>query len=70
MTNIDFIKLTVATSATNIQKTVLLLDEDCTIPFIARYRKDQTGNLDEVFIEQIAKSNKQYHEIVNAKKRY
>jgi uncharacterized protein len=67
MTNIDFIKQTVATSAINIQKTVQLLDEDCTIPFISRYRKDQTGNLDEVVIEQIAKRNKQYQEIVKRK---
>lgn len=67
MTNIDFIKQTVATSAINIQKTVQLLDEDCTIPFISRYRKDQTGNLDEVVIEQIAKCNKQYQEIVKRK---
>jgi len=67
MTNIDFIKQTVATSAVNIQKTVQLLDEDCTIPFISRYRKDQTGNLDEVVIEQIAKRNKQYEEIVKRK---
>ena len=67
MTNIDFIKQTVATSAINIQKTVQLLDEDCTIPFISRYRKDQTGNLDEVVIEQIAKRNKQYQEIIKRK---
>ena len=67
MTNIDFIKQTVATSAINIQKTIQLLDEDCTIPFISRYRKDQTGNLDEVVIEQIAKRNKQYEEIVKRK---
>jgi uncharacterized protein len=39
----------------NIQNTVQLLKEDCTIPFIARYRKDKTGNLDEVVIEQVAK---------------
>jgi uncharacterized protein len=67
MTHIDFIKQTVATSAINIQKTVQLLDEDCTIPFISRYRKDQTGNLDEVVIEQIAKRHKQYEEIVKRK---
>ena len=30
-----------------------LLDEGATIPFIARYRKDKTGNLDEVVIQQI-----------------
>jgi uncharacterized protein len=67
MTNIQFIAKSVPTAAINIQKTVQLLIEDCTIPFISRYRKDQTGNLDEVVIEQIAKLNKQYDEIVKRK---
>jgi uncharacterized protein len=67
MTNIQFIAKSLATAAINIQKTVQLLNEDCTIPFISRYRKDQTGNLDEVVIEQIAKLNKQYDEIVKRK---
>lgn len=67
MTNIQFIAKSVATAEINIQKTVQLLNEDCTIPFISRYRKDQTGNLDEVVIEQIAKLNKQYDEIVKRK---
>jgi len=67
MTNIDFIKQTVATSAINIQNTVQLLNEDCTIPFISRYRKDKTGNLDEVFIENIAKQNAAYDAIVKRK---
>ncbi|MBS1548779.1 MAG: RNA-binding transcriptional accessory protein [Bacteroidetes bacterium] len=43
--------------------TLNLLQEDCTIPFIARYRKDKTGNLDEVAIENIEKLAKQYTEI-------
>lgn len=35
-------------------ETVLeLLEEGATIPFIARYRKDRTGNLDEVQVQQI-----------------
>ena len=67
MNNIQFISKTVTTAAINIQKTVQLLQEDCTIPFISRYRKDQTGNLDEVQIEQIAKLAKQYDEIVKRK---
>ncbi|WP_418264450.1 Tex family protein [Flavobacterium faecale] len=67
MTNIDFISKKVATAAINIQKTVQLLNEDCTIPFISRYRKDVTGNLDEMQIEQIAKLSKQYDEIVKRK---
>jgi len=53
--------------AKTIENTLLLLSEDCTIPFIARYRKDKTGNLDEVAIEQIFKLNKNFDEIVKRK---
>ena len=67
MTNIEYIKTKVSTSDTNIHNTVKLLNEDCTIPFIARYRKDQTGNLDEVQIEEIAKSNSAFDNIVKRK---
>ncbi|MBF6653337.1 RNA-binding transcriptional accessory protein [Flavobacterium columnare] len=67
MTNIDFILKGVQTTPKNIQNTLELLSQDCTIPFIARYRKDTTGNLDEVVIEQIAKLNKQYDEIIKRK---
>ena len=39
--------------------TVLtLLAEGATIPFIARYRKDKTGALDEVVIQQIQDESK------------
>ena len=67
MTNIDFIKQHVNTDSKNIQNTVQLLNEDCTIPFISRYRKDKTGNLDEVIIEQIAKLNVTYDAIIKRK---
>lgn len=67
MTNIQFIAKAVATAVNNIQNTVQLLQEDCTIPFIARYRKDRTGNLDEVVIEQIAKLQKEYEIIIKRK---
>eukprot|EP01137_Pigoraptor_chileana_P013163 Opistho-2@66377 len=67
MTSIQFIQAQVNTTPKNIEATVKLLSEDCTIPFISRYRKDQTGNLDEVIIEQIAKLSKQYEEIVKRK---
>nr|WP_315252227.1 Tex family protein [uncultured Flavobacterium sp.] len=67
MTNLQFISKYVATATINIQNTVQLLQEDCTIPFISRYRKDKTGNLDEVFIEQIAKFQKEYEVIVKRK---
>lgn len=37
-----------------VKSVLTLLDEGNTIPFIARYRKDQTGSLDEVQIKEIA----------------
>jgi protein Tex len=67
MNQIQFIKTVVNTADKNIQATLQLLSEDCTIPFISRYRKDTTGNLDEVEVENIAKLSKQYDEIVKRK---
>ncbi|WP_159022282.1 Tex family protein [Formosa sp. L2A11] len=40
---------------TGVKNTLKLLEEDCTIPFISRYRKELTGNLDEVQIADIVK---------------
>ncbi|MEE2670706.1 MAG: Tex family protein [Bdellovibrionota bacterium] len=44
----------------------LLFAEECTIPFIARYRKEATGNLDEVQIRDIKES---YEEFIELEKR-
>ena len=46
--------------------TLKLLDEGCTIPFIARYRKEVTGGLDEV---QIAAISEQYDRLQEIAKR-
>lgn len=35
------------------ENTIRLLDEGCTVPFISRYRKEATGGLDEVAVENI-----------------
>jgi uncharacterized protein len=67
MNIIQFIQIQISAAPKNIENTIKLLEEDCTIPFISRYRKDQTGNLDEVVIEQIAKRKKQFEEIVKRK---
>jgi len=67
MTLIEFIQQTVATQAKNILQAITLLSEGCTIPFIARYRKDSTGNLDEVELEKIAKYSELYENIVKRK---
>jgi len=46
----------------SVKNTLQLLNEDCTIPFISRYRKEATGNLDEVQIGDIVK----YKELIEA----
>lgn len=63
MTNLNFIQEKANIPTKNIESTLKLFAEDCTIPFIARYRKDKTGNLDEIQIETIFKLNQQYLEI-------
>ena len=52
----DIVKLVageLSISATQVKSPLALFDEGCTIPFIARYRKEQTGSLDEVQIRDI-----------------
>ena len=47
----------------SIQATLELLNSVATIPFISRYRKEATGNLDEVEIESIFKESERFKEI-------
>jgi len=52
---------------TSVKNTVALLNEDCTIPFISRYRKEVTGNLDEVQIGDIVKFKEQFEALEKRK---
>ena len=47
--------------------TIELLDEGSTVPFIARYRKESTGNLDEVQIRAIEEKLLYFRELVSRK---
>lgn len=67
---IDFSKLIssrIGVAATQVAATIALLNENATIPFIARYRKERTGSLDEVQISQIADEYHRYLEIDDRK---
>lgn len=46
-------------SAEQVQTVSVLLDDGATVPFIARYRKEATGSLDEVQITTIRDRNKE-----------
>lgn len=47
--------------------TLTLLNNAATVPFIARYRKEMTGNLDEVQIRQIQVTSKKIQELSERK---
>ena len=50
-----------------VEGTLTLLDDGATIPFIARYRKERTGSLDEVQIAAIAEQNDRLKELAKRK---
>lgn len=50
-----------------VENTLQLLDENCTIPFISRYRKEATGNLDEVQVSDIALMREKLSDIAKRK---
>ena len=52
---------------TGVENTLALLDLGCTIPFIARYRKERTGNLNEVQIAQISDAYDKLKELAKRK---
>lgn len=67
MNLIDFILSQLRLPKKAVENTVELLAQDATIPFIARYRKELTGNLNEVEIEQISDLVKFYTDLEKRK---
>ncbi|MEL6721284.1 MAG: Tex family protein, partial [Bacteroidota bacterium] len=62
-TYIQLLTQSINISARQIENTLALLNEGATIPFIARYRKEKTGSLDEVQIAAIQKEQNRLQEI-------
>ncbi len=50
-----------------VQNTIKLLDDGATVPFISRYRKEATSNLDEVQIANIAQAYDKLKELESRK---
>ncbi|MBR1517332.1 MAG: RNA-binding transcriptional accessory protein [Bacteroidales bacterium] len=53
MTHAESIAATLQLGQRQVEKTIELLEQGCTVPFIARYRKEATGALNEVQIAAI-----------------
>ena len=62
---VDQISAKVGVSPAQVSVAIELFDKGATIPFVARYRKDATGNLDEVKLEAIEDLNSQFIALTN-----
>ncbi len=67
MNRIDYIKKQLPISEKQVQNTLKLLDEGATIPFISRYRKEMTGDLDEVAVGEILKFKTAFEQLEKRK---
>lgn len=63
----DYAAQTLGVTAGQLLSVVKLLEEGNTVPFISRYRKEATGNLDEVKVFAAEKLLKQYNELEERK---
>ena len=65
---LKFVQKKTQLQESGVKNTIQLLNDDCTIPFIARYRKERTGDLDEVQIELIVKYKEEFEALEKRKK--
>ena len=68
MNKIKFIEQQTLLGTIAIENTVSLLADGATIPFIARYRKERTGGLDELQIASIRDNERKFEEIIQRQK--
>ena len=53
-----------------VKNTIDLFTQGATVPFISRYRKEKTGSLDEVKIQDIKDLYSKFIELENAKNQF
>lgn len=57
MNKIEYLAKTLSISEHQVEKVLQMLSEGATIPFIARYRKEETGNLSDVTLRAFEEEN-------------
>ena len=67
MSYAEYIAPSLGLRTSQVAATIALLDDKATIPFIARYRKEKTGSLDEVQIATIAEQYMRLLELTDRK---
>ena len=61
----EFVQSNSGFSSKSVSNTLTLFSQGATIPFVARYRKEMTGGLDEVEITRIRDLAKRYDELIS-----
>jgi len=64
--HVDILSNTLSIKDWQVKNTIKLLEEDATVPFISRYRKEATGSLDET---QVLSIKEQYEKLLEVDKR-
>jgi uncharacterized protein len=68
MEKFEFVVRLTSLKEESVKNVLRLLDEGSTVPFIARYRKERTGGMDEVEIGNIRDASIQFDEIIARQK--
>ncbi len=64
---LDFLCRALNVPAKNLNAAISLLEEGNTVPFISRYRKERTGNLDEMVLFEVETHLNKYNELEDRK---
>ena len=65
---IKLISDSIGVALQQVKNTIKLIEEGATVPFISRYRKEATGNLDEVKVAEIKELYIKYTNSYHAKR--
>ena len=67
MNKIEYLARTLSISERQVEKVLQMLSEGATIPFIARYRKEETGNLSDVTLRAFEEENVKIDKLLERK---
>lgn len=67
MNKIEYLAKTLSISKRQVEKVLQMLSEGSTIPFIARYRKEETGNLSDVTLRAFEEENVKIDKLLERK---
>lgn len=65
---VQYLSSTLSISSKQVEATLRLLEEGATVPFIARYKKEETGNLSDVTLRSFVEEKEKFEKLEERKK--